>query len=199
MEIDDLGRDPVAALRGWYEEALTCGMKEPSGMTLATVGDDGKPDARIVLLKGIEDGGALRFYSNYSSAKGQQLAANPDAAVVLWWDPLRRQVRVRGQVSRVSEEDSDAYHAARPRGSQLGAWGSMQSRPIADRAALDAQFETQEQRFADAEVVPRPPHWGGYRLIAREIEFWQHQDERFHDRLLYIRDGAGWTVERLQP
>ena len=198
MDIEDLGRDPNAALRAWYQEALACGMKEPSGMTLATVDAHGQPDARIVLLKGIDDDGALLFFTNYDSAKGRQLAANPRAALVLWWNPLRRQVRIRGQVVRLEAEEADAYHASRPRSSQLSAWGSSQSEPVADRGTLDAQYDAQEQRFGDGEI-PRPPHWGGYRLIPGEIEFWQHQDARFHDRLLFLRDGDGWTVERLQP
>jgi pyridoxamine 5'-phosphate oxidase len=198
LDIDDLGHDPIAALRTWCDEALVCGMQAPTGMTLATVDADSRPDARIVLLKGIDDDGALLFFTNQDSVKGRQLAADPHAALVLWWDPLQRQVRVRGQVVQLDLPESDAYHASRPRGSQLGAWGSMQSRPVADRATLDAQFDAQEQRFGDGEI-PRPPYWGGYRLIPGEIEFWQHQDERFHDRLLFMRDGDGWTVERLQP
>jgi pyridoxamine 5'-phosphate oxidase len=198
LNIEELGPDPIAALRAWYEEALGCGMKEPSGMTLASVGDNGQPDARIVLLKAIDEDGALLFFTNTESAKGAQLLNDPRAAAVLWWDPLRRQVRVRGEVVPLSPAESDSYHASRPRGSQLGAWGSMQSHPVKDRATLDAQYEAQVDRFRDEEI-PRPPHWGGLRLIPREIEFWQHQDARFHDRLLYLRDGDGWTVERLQP
>jgi pyridoxamine 5'-phosphate oxidase len=198
LNIDDLGPDPIAALRSWYEDAMGCGMKEPSGMTLASVDQSGQPDARIVLLKGVDDDGALLFFTNTESAKGRQLADDPRAAAVLWWDPLRRQIRVRGKVVPLSAEESDHYHASRPRGSQLGAWGSLQSRPIKDRATLDAQYDAQVERFGE-EDIPRPPNWGGYRLIPGEIEFWQHQDARFHDRLLYLRDGDRWVVERLQP
>ena len=193
-----LGADPIAALRLWCEEARDCGMREPSGMNLATIAEDGGPDARIVLLKGIDDDGGMVFFTNYESAKGCQLTRDPRAALVLWWDPLGRQVRIRGAVERMDTARSDIYHAARQRGSQLSAWASSQSRPVKDRPSLEAAFAAQEARFGDGEV-PRPEYWGGFRLIPFSIEFWQHQDDRLHDRVVYTRDGDAWKVGRIQP
>ena len=193
----ELDPDPIAQMRRWYELAVA---EAPlaAAMTLATVDEAGIPDARMVLLKGFDERG-LRFFTNYDSAKGEQLSARPSAAVVLYWRELDRQVRARGIVERLGEEESDAYFATRARDSQLGAWASPQSRPLASRTELDRALEQVASRFATAEEVPRPAHWGGLRLRPDSIEFWQGQVGRLHDRFLYTRDAAGWTIERLGP
>src|SRR3954469_17378446 len=165
-------------------------------MTLATAGDDGAPDARMVLLKGFGPDG-FRFFTSYESAKARQLAANASGALVIYWRELDRQVRVRGAVERLSEADSDAYFATRPRESQLGAWASPQSTPLADRADLDGRLREIEERFPLGADVPRPEHWGGFLLRHEEVEFWQGQQARCHDRFRYRRDGEGWLIERL--
>jgi len=192
----ELREDPVAQFAAWYERALA-EVPLPEAITLATVDADGRPDARIVLLKAFDADG-LRFFSNYGSAKASQLDASGYAAVVVYWRELDRQVRARGPVERLAAEDSDAYFATRPRDSQLGAWASPQSSAIRGREQLDDAVREAEQRFGGGEV-PRPPHWGGYLLRPDSIEFWQGQVGRLHDRFRYVRDGAGWRVERLAP
>jgi pyridoxamine 5'-phosphate oxidase len=166
-------------------------------ITLATVDAEGRPDARMVLLKGFDRRG-FRFFTNYESAKAAQLERSGRAAIVAYWRELDRQVRARGTVARLSSEESDAYFATRPRAAQLGAWASPQSRPIADRAKLERALAEAEGRFQDSEVA-RPQHWGGYLLEAEEVEFWQGQLARLHDRFLYRRSGDGWAIERLAP
>ena len=195
---DDLLPDPVALVRRWFADARAAGVEQHDAMTLATVAPDGRLSARVVLLKGIDPRG-FAFFTNYESRKSRELDANPQAALVLLWTPLQRQVRVSGRVERLSAEESDAYFATRPRGSQLGAWASRQSRPLADRAELEARWAALDARYAGA-TVPRPPHWGGYRVEPDEIEVWQGRANRLHDRFRYRRgpDG-GWTYERLQP
>lgn len=199
--------DPLLAVRRWVGEALDAGTEpEPTAMTLATVesrptgavgGVDAVPDARVVLCKGMDHG--LLFYTSRVSAKAAQLAATPAAAAVLLWMTLERQVRVRGLVEVVDDDTSDAYFATRPRGSQLSAWTSRQSQPVADRATLEARVEQVAARF-DGEVVPRPEHWGGYRLVPTTVELWQGRPDRLHDRLRWRRsDGEQWILERLQP
>jgi pyridoxamine 5'-phosphate oxidase len=193
----DLLDDPLALLRRWYAEAQAAGPRADA-MTLATATPDGRPSARVVLLKGIEDDG-VTFFTNYESRKGRELEANPHAALVLLWPAIDRQVRLAGAVQRLSAHASDAYFATRPRGSQLGAWASQQSRPLRDRAQLDERLAQTTARYADG-PVPRPPHWGGFRLTPREIEFWQGRLDRLHDRFAYVREPGGvWTRTRLSP
>lgn len=191
-----LADDPIEQFRDWYQHAE----REVSlahAMTLATVDADGVPDARMVLLKGFGPEG-FRFFTNLSSAKGTQLEATPRAALVLYWRELDRQVRIRGPVEPLTKADSDEYFAARPREAQIGAGASPQSEPLLDRAALDALVEEVEERFSGAEI-PRPPFWGGYVLRPEQIEFWQGQAARLHDRFMYTCEGQGWRLERLAP
>ena len=193
---DDLAADPIAQLSAWYEEASES-VPLADAMTLSTIGPGGAPDARMVLLKGFDRRG-LRFFTNEHSVKGAQLAARPEAALTIFWRELDRQVRVRGAVSRLDEHESDEYFASRPRDSQIGAWASPQSAPIADRAELDARVGEIERRYEGAEV-PRPEHWGGYVVALGSIEFWQGQKGRLHDRFAYRPTASGWEIERLAP
>jgi len=191
-----LDDDPIEQFRDWYEQAV---QEVPlvDAMALATVDAEGVPDVRMVLLKGFGPE-AFRFFTNLSSAKAKQLEANHRAALVLYWRELDRQVRVRGPVERLPDGASDEYFANRPREAQLGAWASPQSEPIPDRVALDARVEDVEDRFSGREV-PRPDSWGGYALRPEQIEFWQGQAARLHDRFLYTREEDGWRLERLAP
>jgi len=188
---------PLPLLRRWLRDALQRGFLEPNAMTLATVDARGRPRARMVLLKQADARG-LTFYSNLQSAKARELNGRPHAALVLWWPELHRQVRVEGRVARVSAAESDAYFATRPRGAQLGAWASPQSRVVRSRAALERNLAAARARFEGADV-PRPPHWGGFRLVPRAIEFWQGRPDRMHDRLRYARAAGGWRRARLGP
>jgi pyridoxamine 5'-phosphate oxidase len=195
--------DPIVQFGRWFQEAsasnTTAGWGESNAMTLATAAPDGRPSARIVLLKGFDQRGFV-FYTNYASRKGLELAAHPFAALVLWWPQLERQVRIEGPVERVSEQESDTYFQTRPTGSQLGAWASAQSTIIADRSVLEERLEQFQARYLDGQV-PRPPLWGGYRLCPDKIEFWQGRPDRLHDRLQYHRPevGSAWLLERLAP
>jgi pyridoxamine 5'-phosphate oxidase len=189
--------DPVALFRAWFAEAQAA-VRQPEGMTLATATPDGRPSARMVLLRGLDARGFV-FFTNYESRKGLELAENPRAALVFFWEPLDRQVRVEGRVERLADDESDAYFASRPRGHRLGAWASPQSRTIAERSELEALMHAAEARFEGAEV-PRPPYWGGFRVVPDAVEFWQGQLNRLHDRLRYVRTEAGsWRRERLAP
>src|SRR5438067_857800 len=187
----ELAADPIDQFRSWYGRAAR---EAPlsHAMALATVDADGHPDARMVLLKGFGPEG-FRFFTNSGSAKGHQLAAVPRAALILYWRELDRQVRIRGEVEALADADSDEYFASRPRDSQLGAWASPQSEPLANRAALDERLAQAARRFEGVEV-PRPQYWGGYLVRPDEIEFWQGQVGRLHDRFLYARRGAGWEI-----
>ncbi len=197
LDVGDLAADPVTQWHVWFDQAVAAGCTEPNAMTVATVDTDGVPDARVLLVRMVDDAGFV-FFTNGHSDKGRQLAANPVAACVFAWLELHRQVRLRGRVEPVSAADSDAYFASRPRGSRLGAWASDQSVVLADRSVLEARVAEAEERFGDA-PVPRPPHWGGYRVVPEVVEFWQGRPSRLHDRLRYRRASVGWVVERLSP
>jgi pyridoxamine 5'-phosphate oxidase len=192
----ELADDPITQFSRWFERAKE-EVPLPEAMALATVDADGNPDARMVLLKGFGAEG-FRFFTNYDSAKARQLARVPQAALVIYWRELDRQVRVRGAVGRLPEADSDVYFASRPRDAQLGAWASLQSEPLASREELDRRLEEVLERFAGGEV-PRPSFWGGYLLRHDAIELWQGQAHRLHDRFCYTREGEGWRIERLAP
>ena len=192
----DLDPDPIAQFGAWFADAER-EAPLPEAITLATADEAGAPDARMVLLKGYDERG-FRFFTNEDSTKGRQLELRPRAALIAYWRELDRQVRIRGGVERLPAEESDAYFAGRPRDSQLGAWASPQSRTIADRDELDRRVAELSDRFGAGEV-PRPEWWGGYLVAPLEIEFWQGQVGRLHDRFLYLRDGAGWRIERLAP
>ena len=198
LEESDADPNPIEQFRRWFDEALAANLHEPTAMTLATATPDGRPSARVVLLKGFDERGFV-FYTNYEGRKSKELEANPCCALVFYWGELERQVRVEGRAGRIPDGQSDAYFAVRPRGSQLGAWASEQSRPVRDRGALEQSMRELEVEYEGREV-PRPPFWGGYRVEPETKEFWQGRENRLHDRLRYrrLRDG-GWRRERLQP
>lgn len=189
--------DPIRQFAAWFDDAVSAGVPEPEVMTLATATPDGAPSARIVLLRGFDERG-FTFFTNYESRKGLELAANPRAALVFYWHDLERQIRIEGRVSRTSEAESDAYFHSRPSGSRLGAWSSDQSRVIPGRSALEDRVREFELRYP-GDAIPRPPHWGGYRLLPDSIEYWQGRASRLHDRLRYRRVEDGWKIERLCP
>lgn len=193
----DLAPDPFQQFARWWAEHLATDPPEPHAVTLATATPDGAPSARMVLLRGADERG-FTFFTNYEGRKGRELDANPRAALVFYWPRLDRQVRVEGRVERASAAESDAYFASRSRSSQIGAWASDQSAPIAKRAALEARVAECEQRFAGRDV-PRPPHWGGFRVVPARVEFWQEGEGRLHDRFVFDRDGGAWRVARLSP
>jgi pyridoxamine 5'-phosphate oxidase len=196
----DLLDDPIRQFLAWLGDAEAAGIALPNAVALATSGADARPSVRHVLLRAVDDRGFV-FYTNHASRKGRQLAENPYAALVAFWRELDRQISVNGRVDRVADEEADAYFASRPRGAQLGAWASPQSDVLGDRAELERRVAQAEERFADGEV-PRPPHWGGYRMTHESLEFWQGRSFRLHDRFRYERDpsaASGWRIERLAP
>ncbi len=191
------GNDPLYFFEKWFKEAETAQISEVNAMTLATVDGQHKPHARIVLLKGVDDNGFI-FFTNYNSAKGRDIAANANAALLFFWKELERQVRIEGIIEKVPEADSDQYFNSRPVGSRLGAWASPQSKVIADRNILNENYAIYEQKYMNSSI-PRPPYWGGYRLVANSIEFWQGRSNRMHDRILFTKGKGGWSQQRLAP
>ncbi|MES2332075.1 MAG: pyridoxamine 5'-phosphate oxidase [Bacteroidota bacterium] len=193
----DVAADPIAQFTSWWDEAVNSKIDEVNAMTLATVNSEGRPSARIVLLKGFDEKGFV-FFTNYQSKKGKELEENPHAALVFFWKELERQVRIEGGIEKISEEDSDAYYHSRPIGSRIGAWASPQSEVIDGRDVLENNLKALEKKF-ETGAIPRPGHWGGYILRPSVIEFWQGRSSRLHDRIQYSLKESGWVIERLAP
>jgi pyridoxamine 5'-phosphate oxidase len=194
----DLAPDPIAMFRRWFDEAVAAGLHEPNAMVVATAGIDARPSARLVLLKGLSDDGFV-FFTNTRSRKGEELGGNPACALLFPWHPLERQVRVDGVAAPLGTDAVTAYFATRPRGSQLGAWASHQSREVAGRDELTAAYDAAATRYPEPEPVPVPAEWGGYVVAPESVEFWQGRPGRMHDRLVYRRSGSGWSTHRLAP
>jgi pyridoxamine 5'-phosphate oxidase len=196
LDESDVDADPFKQFHAWLREAIEAQVPEPTAMTLATAGASGRPSARIMLLKALDDRGFV-FYTNYASRKGGELEARPAAALTFFWKELERQVRVEGAIEKVSAAESDEYFASRPLGSRIGAWASTQSATIESRQWLEARVKAAEAQYGES--PPRPPHWGGFRVIPDWLEFWQGRQSRLHDRIAYARAGGGWKVSRLSP
>lgn len=197
LELTDVAATPVLQFDKWWNEAVSSSIEEVNAMTLATVNPDGKPAARIVLLKGFDENGFI-FFTNYLSEKGKSISAHPYASLVFFWKELERQVRVEGSCIQVSKSESDEYFLSRPIGSRLGAWASPQSTVISSRTVLDQNLDRVTAQYADG-IVPRPDHWGGYRVIPEMVEFWQGRPSRLHDRIRYRKEESQWLIERLAP
>ena len=198
LDSKGVSANPLVQFETWMQEAIAAQVNEPNAMTLATVTADGRPSARIVLLKGIEDGQFV-FYTNLQSQKGKELDANPACALTFFWPELERQVRIEGVASRVNEGNAEKYFQSRPRGSQVGAWTSPQSSIIKDRSILDQRALEIENRFKGEQILPKPKQWGGFQVNATEIEFWQGRPSRLHDRIVYYSVDGVWTIHRLAP
>jgi pyridoxamine 5'-phosphate oxidase len=195
---DELADDPYTQFARWFADALHAGLPEPNAMVVSTADAEGRPSSRTVLLKGYDNRGFV-FFTNYTSRKGRELTENPHASLLFPWYPISRQVIVGGPVTRVGRDETVAYFRSRPHGSQLGAWASDQSAPIASRAELEGRYEELADRYPEPGSVPAPPFWGGFRVEARTIEFWQGRANRLHDRLVYVAEPGGWRVQRLNP
>ncbi|MGR3809070.1 pyridoxamine 5'-phosphate oxidase [Jiulongibacter sp. NS-SX5] len=193
----EAGRDPFSLFEQWMKEAKESEVKEPNAFVLSTIKEN-RPSARVLLLKGLDETGFV-FFTNYLSHKGEEMARNNVAAMTFFWDHMERQVRIEGDIEKVSEEESTSYFHSRPRGSQIGAWVSNQSSIIEGREKLEQKNEYLIAKFADTEIIPKPPYWGGYRLIPRSIEFWQGRPSRLHDRLLFCKKENEWSIDRLSP
>jgi len=198
MDFDNPPENPFAVFDSWYDEAKVSEINDPNAMSLATVGADMQPNLRTVLLKGHDERGFV-FYTNLQSQKGLELAGNPRAALNFHWKSLQRQVRVLGPIEAVSDDEADEYYHSRARESQIGAWASQQSQPIADRATLERVLQEHVEKFKDVDVIPRPPHWSGRRVVPDKIEFWQDGEFRIHDRVVYARNADQWVKQRLNP
>lgn len=198
LDENHVSKNPLKQFEQWFDEAVASAVIEPTAMNLATVSKNNTPASRIVLLKGLENGG-FEFYTNYQSNKGKELEENPQAALTFFWPELERQVRIQGVVEKVSKEQSEAYFKSRPKASQIGAWASPQSAVISDRKILEDREKQLAERFADDEDLPKPEQWGGYVLKPISIEFWQGRPSRLHDRLIYTLEGDKWKINRLAP
>lgn len=196
LDISDVSIDPMAQFKAWFDEAVKAKVLEVNAMTVSTIGLDGSPNARILLLKGVDTG--FVFFTNYSSEKGIELENHKFASLTFFWPELERQVRVRGEIEKVTDEESDTYFFSRPLGSQIGAWVSPQSQVIDSRSDLNERQEEFEKQFAENNIT-RPPHWGGYRLLPNTIEFWQGRPSRLHDRIKYVQKDDNWEIVRLAP
>ena len=198
LEVSSVSKDPIHQFEKWFDEALRTEVAEPNAMTLSTVTESGRPSARIVLLKGIENGKFL-FSTNHQSQKGKELESNPACALTFFWPELERQVRIEGVSTRVDSAIAEKYFQSRPRGSQIGAWASPQSSVISDRSLLEERVKELEKKFKDQELIPKPHQWGGYAVEPFEIEFWQGRPNRLHDRIAFYKAEDGWTLRRLAP
>lgn len=198
LDISSISKDPIHQFEKWFDEAVRAEVSEPNAMTLSTVTDSGRPSARIVLLKGIENGEFL-FYTNYQSRKGKELEINPACALTFFWPELERQVRIEGTSNRVDAATAEKYFQSRPRGSQIAAWASPQSSVISDRSLLEEKVKELEKKFKDVELIPKPHQWGGYAVDPFEIEFWQGRPNRLHDRIVFYKADERWTIKRLAP
>ena len=198
LDVKSVAKDPIQQFNHWFNEATTSEVPEPNAMTLSTVNEQGRPAARIVLLKGVENGKFV-FYTNYQSKKGKELEQNPACSLTFFWSELERQVRIEGVASRIDTKRSEEYFQSRPRGSQIGAWASPQSTFIKDRSLLEARAQQMEEKFKGMDVLPKPHQWGGYEIDPFMIEFWQGRPSRLHDRILYTKVDESWRIDRLAP
>ena len=198
LDVADVNPNPIKQFIVWMQEAIDSQLPEPNAMILATATPDGQPAARVLLLKGIEDNGFV-FYTNYESDKGREMAANPKVSMVFNWLGLHRQVRIEGTATKISEQESTEYFQSRPKESQIGAWTSPQSSVIENREILEEKYKALEQKYKDVDILPKPPHWGGYLLTPNMLEFWQGRPSRLHDRIVYNLEGKEWKIVRLAP